>query len=182
VAEPTGFRAEAARTLGDARLLKTLSAATGRFASASRQAVAGMGEWEELREYARQVKGHTLARLDDYLTELETHVTERGGKVFWAPDADAARHYILGVATQHEASLVVKSKSMTTEEIDLTEALARMDIEASKRSRPTWASSLSSWRVSGPTTSLRLRCTRPKKKSAPCSSGTWARRAMTSPR
>jgi L-lactate dehydrogenase complex protein LldF len=130
VAEPTGFRAEAARTLGDARLLKTLSAATGRFASASRQAVAGMGEWEELREYARQVKGHTLARLDDYLTELETHVTERGGKVFWAPDADAARHYILGVATQHEASLVVKSKSMTTEEIDLTEALARMDIEA----------------------------------------------------
>jgi L-lactate dehydrogenase complex protein LldF len=130
VAEPFRFRTQAARTLGDERLLKTLDAATGRFAGESQRAVADVAEWEQLREYARQVKAHTLARLDHYLTELETRVTEQGGKIFWAPDGDAARHYILGVATRHEASLVVKSKSMTTEEIDLTDALGRMGIEA----------------------------------------------------
>jgi L-lactate dehydrogenase complex protein LldF len=130
VAETTGFRPLAARTLNDARLQQALAKAAGRFSGARHDAVAEVPEWEELREYARQVKVHTLAHLDRYLVELETRVTGLGGKVFWAPDAAAARHYILGVATRREASLVVKSKSMTTEEIELADALERVGVQA----------------------------------------------------
>ena len=130
MAEVTFFRQQAARTLADTRLQQVLSAATGRFAAARRNAIADVPDWDNLREYACQVKAHTLSKLDRYLVELEARVVEQGGKVFWAPDAAAASSYIIGVATQHNAALVVKSKSMTTEEIELTEAMARVGLEA----------------------------------------------------
>jgi len=130
VAEVTPFRRQAAQTLADARLQQVLAAATGRFTNARKDGIAEVPEWEELREYARQVKAHTLSKLDHYLTELEARVVERGGKVFWAPDAAAACNYVIGVATQGEAAPVVKGKSMTTEEIELTEAMARVGLQA----------------------------------------------------
>jgi L-lactate dehydrogenase complex protein LldF len=130
VVEATPFRRQAAQTLADARLLQVLTAATGRFSNARKDAVAEVAEWEELREYARQVKAHTLSKLDDYLAELEARVVEQGGKIFWAPDAAAACNYVIGVATQHEPSPLVKSKSMTTEEIGLTEVMGRVGLQA----------------------------------------------------
>ncbi|MFQ5663536.1 MAG: lactate utilization protein B, partial [Terriglobia bacterium] len=128
--DPTRFREEAARTLADTRLQQLIAAATGRFNAARQRAIAELPEWEQLRTYAHQVKQHTLANLDHYLKQLEARVEERGGQVFWAPDAAAACAYTAGVATHRGASLVVKSKSMTTEEIELAEALARLGIEA----------------------------------------------------
>jgi L-lactate dehydrogenase complex protein LldF len=130
VGDAPSFRRKAADTLADAHLQQTIAAATGRFADARRGAVAQVPQWEELREYARQVKAHTLANLDHYLAALEGRVTEVGGRVFWASDAAAATRYVVGVATHHSASLVVKSKSMTTEEIELAEALAHLGVEA----------------------------------------------------
>jgi L-lactate dehydrogenase complex protein LldF len=38
-------------------------------------AVAGVPEWEELRELASQIKEHTLTHLDDYLEEFEANAT-----------------------------------------------------------------------------------------------------------
>ncbi|MBV8236774.1 MAG: 4Fe-4S ferredoxin, partial [Acidimicrobiia bacterium] len=36
-------------------------------------AVAGVPEWEELREQASQIKEHTLTHLDEYLEQFETN-------------------------------------------------------------------------------------------------------------
>jgi L-lactate dehydrogenase complex protein LldF len=47
-----------------------------------------------------------------------------GGQVLWARDAAHARRLILEVAQRHRVASVVKSKSMTTEEIGLNPALA----------------------------------------------------------
>ena len=128
--EPIRFRQASSATLADARLQQVLAAATERFNHAREGAIAAVPEWEQLRDYAHQVKQHTLANLDRYLVELEERVTERGGKVFWAPDDATACAYIIGVASRCETSLVVKSKSMTTEEIELAEALGHVGIEA----------------------------------------------------
>lgn len=52
-----------------------------------------------------------------------------GGTVYVADDAADANRYITEVLAEEEADSVVKSKSMTTEEIDLNEALEEDDFE-----------------------------------------------------
>ena len=51
-------------------------------------AVAGVPEWEELRELASQIKEHTLTHLDHYLEEFEANATKLGTHVHWARDAE----------------------------------------------------------------------------------------------
>jgi len=108
-----------------ANLRKTLSnAGPARLAS-----IADVDNWEELRNYARTVKLHTLARLDDYLLQLEEKVTSRGGRVFWAGSAREATDYVVGLAREHGVRSVVKSKTMLGEEIHLNEALEAAQVE-----------------------------------------------------
>ncbi|MFZ5449555.1 MAG: LUD domain-containing protein [Thermodesulfobacteriota bacterium] len=80
--------------------------------------------WEAWRSQARAAKSEAVARLDGFLGNLEQSVTAWGGRVLWAEDAAQARRLILEIAREHEVKTVVKSKSMTTEEIGLNPALA----------------------------------------------------------
>ncbi|UCF36660.1 MAG: iron-sulfur cluster-binding protein [Acidobacteriota bacterium] len=86
-------------------------------------AVAAVPNWQDLRNHARQVKLHTLERLDLYLERLETKIEANGGKVVWAEDTAAAVAAIVEIARSRSARKVVKSKSMLTEEIHLNPAL-----------------------------------------------------------
>ncbi len=60
---------------------------------------------------------------------MEESVTAWGGVVLRARDAAQARSLILEVARRHGVTAVVKSKSMTTEEIELNPALAAAGLE-----------------------------------------------------
>ena len=42
------------------------------------EAVAGVPDWQELRELASQIKEHTLTHLDDYLEQFEENATKLG--------------------------------------------------------------------------------------------------------
>jgi L-lactate dehydrogenase complex protein LldF len=65
----------------------------------------------------------------DLPEKLETNVTANGGKVFWARDGKEASDYVLEVARRIRARTVVKSKSMTTEEIGLSHTLEENQLE-----------------------------------------------------
>jgi len=78
---------------------------------------------DAMRDRAREIRLHTLAHLDTYLEQFSDSVEALGGKVFFAEDADEANEYIRGVARDAGAELIVKSKSMVTEEIGLNAAL-----------------------------------------------------------
>ena len=47
----------------------------------------GIPEWEQLREYASNIKSHTMSQLDYYLEEFEKNANKKGIKVHWAKDA-----------------------------------------------------------------------------------------------
>ena len=111
-----------------------------------------------MRDRAHEIKEEVIDRLDFYLEKLETNVTANGGKVFWARDGKEASDYILEVARRIRAKTVVKSKSMTTEEIGLV-AHTRREPTGAGGDRP-WASTLFSSRTNGLPTSPHLRCTR----------------------
>ena len=44
-----------------------------------------LGNWEEWRDDAKQIRNHVLANLDAYLYQLSEKVTQNGGHVFFAP-------------------------------------------------------------------------------------------------
>jgi L-lactate dehydrogenase complex protein LldF len=122
-APPTSFRKRAAGALQDAFLKQALAIATTRFLTLRREAFTGFPEGEALRDRARAIKEATLQRLDHWLERLVDRVEARGGRVHYAADADEARAIVLDIARAAGARLVVKSKSMATEEIELNAAL-----------------------------------------------------------
>jgi L-lactate dehydrogenase complex protein LldF len=95
-------------------------------------AFAALPEAEAVRDRGRTIRLETLARLDEYLTQFADQVERRGGTVHWAADAAEARAIVLGIAREAGARrapgravppVVVKSKSMVSEEIALNPAL-----------------------------------------------------------
>src|SRR5205085_1653212 len=75
-------------------------------------------------------KDQRLADLDRHLARLEESVKARGGHVHWAEDGAEACRIIVELIRARNYTKVVKSKSMTSEEIHLNHALESAGIEA----------------------------------------------------
>ncbi len=86
-------------------------------------------EWEELRQLASDIKDNVLANLDTYLEQFEAAAIANGVKVHWAEDALEHNNMVHQILQQHNIKLVVKSKSMLTEECALNEYLEEKGIE-----------------------------------------------------
>src|SRR5690606_15682255 len=78
---------------------------------------------ENSKRKAHIIKWRVMENLDKLLPEFEANFQKKGGKVIWANDAEEARREIWNIMEQAGAKRVIKSKSMTTEEIDLNEFL-----------------------------------------------------------
>ncbi|MGO9607938.1 MAG: LutB/LldF family L-lactate oxidation iron-sulfur protein [Candidatus Binataceae bacterium] len=85
--------------------------------------------YEDEKTASRRIKEDSIARLDELLLALIGKLKERGCVVFVAATAEEARDYIVDVARRNGSKLVVKGKSMTTEEIALNPALEKAGIE-----------------------------------------------------
>ncbi len=111
---------EAARgLLEDAQLRKNVRHATEVIQEKRRRLVEEKGDWQELRETARQIRAHVLEFLPEYLEEFERAATAAGAEVHWARDGAEARALVLELVKGTGADEVLKIKSMTTEEIGL---------------------------------------------------------------
>jgi L-lactate dehydrogenase complex protein LldF len=119
-------------TLADANLQLAIYTATGRLKEKRIEAVSPdiLPDYQELRSYANAVKKHAIENLDYYLEEFERNVVAHGGKVIYCKDATEVADFVLGLAKEKGARLIVKSKSMTTEEVDLNERLEHHGLES----------------------------------------------------
>ena len=120
-----------AETLNDPKLQLAIYAATGRLMDHRKNAVTPelLPNYQQLRQHAHDVKKHTIENLDFYIEQLETSVTAHGGKVVFCKNATEVSDFILRLAKERGAHLFVKSKSMTTEEIDLNERMEHHQLE-----------------------------------------------------
>jgi L-lactate dehydrogenase complex protein LldF len=82
-------------------------------------AIAGLADFESLREAARAIRANALSRLDELLVQFEARVEANGGHVHWARDAGEARKIITDILRERSARTVTKGKSMVSEEIEL---------------------------------------------------------------
>ncbi len=86
-------------------------------------------DWEALRERAEAIKAHTQSRLAEYLEEFERNATRLGATVHWARDGEEHNRIVHGLLQARGAKLLVKSKSMLTEECRLNPYLEARGIE-----------------------------------------------------
>ncbi|QDV57470.1 lactate utilization protein B [Rosistilla oblonga] len=86
-------------------------------------------EWEQLRTTASQIKAHTIANLPEILQQFEANAKARGVHVHWAADAQEHNEIVLEIVRKQNATRVVKSKSMLTEECHLNPHLEANGIE-----------------------------------------------------
>ncbi|MBI4339576.1 MAG: iron-sulfur cluster-binding protein [Chloroflexi bacterium] len=86
-------------------------------------------DWEHLRDRAREIKRHTLEHLDSYLALLAENVRRNGGSVHFAKDAQEATATVLEIAHRNGVKLVVKGKSMVSEEMALNRVLESAGVE-----------------------------------------------------
>jgi L-lactate dehydrogenase complex protein LldF len=85
--------------------------------------------WEELRLLASEIKAHTLSNIDEYLIQFEKEAIKNNVKVHWADDAQEHNKIVFEILHSHNASKLVKSKSMLTEECGLNHYLEEKGIE-----------------------------------------------------
>src|SRR5215471_2278197 len=116
------FDANARAALADTQLRGALRNATSLFGKRRLAAARSLANWEDLRSEARRIKDETLLNLDKYLEEFAANAEAAGAQIHWARDAAEANEIVKGVVRARNARLVVKAKSMTTEETHLNDA------------------------------------------------------------
>ncbi|ELY76058.1 LUD domain-containing protein [Natrinema gari] len=132
-------------------LLETEGPAIHAHASASnarrKETYGGTDDLEELRTEARSIKEAAIDRLPELIETVREAVEENGGTVYIADDAADANAYVTDVVNREATNgadgaaaspSVVKSKSMTTEEIDLNDALEADGIDVTETDLGEW--------------------------------------------
>jgi L-lactate dehydrogenase complex protein LldF len=92
-------------------------------------ATKSIDEFESLRVAAKEIKDHTLNHLGYYLNEFEKNAKANGIEVLWAKDAKEHNKLVYNILKNSNSKLVVKSKSMLTEECQLNPYLEDRGIE-----------------------------------------------------
>ncbi len=90
--------------------------------------IKGKEQYKELelaKRRASNLKHKAIEKLDRYLTEFEANFTKRGGKVLWTLSGKDARKEILNIVKRSNAQIIVKQKSMLSEELEINELLQK---------------------------------------------------------
>ncbi len=113
----------------DLKHRKTIAFNIGKYNAA---VIKGKLQYKQLDVARRQAalrKYRVIENLENALKEFEQNFIKKGGKVIWARDAQEANLAILDILKKKKIDLVVKSKSMVTEELDLGHFLKHQGIE-----------------------------------------------------
>lgn len=122
MSEPVTFLSRAEALIGSHEA-DAVETGARNFLARRDRAFAGFEKGDEFRDRARAIRLRTLANLDRLLAQFADKVEEMGGHVHWAADAAEARDIATSLLLAEGAELVVKSKSMVSEEIELNDHL-----------------------------------------------------------
>ena len=89
-------------------------------------------EWEDLRTLASEIKEHTLSNLAEYLEQFEANAKANGVTVHWARDAHEHNQIVYDILAENRIEVLIKSKSMLTEECELRQFLERRSIRVTE--------------------------------------------------
>ncbi len=117
------FKEQAVRFTSDLQHRALIHNALKKYEVKRDEKKAAFQDWQAARNYAASAKASALANLDAHLAEFASKLEARGAKVHWAATGQDANDIILGILREKQARSVIKSKSMTSEEIHLNDAI-----------------------------------------------------------
>ncbi len=123
------FKKNVSRALEDTQLRDNLRSAMGSFILKRKAVFPDEAETEYLRDQAHAIKKRALSMLPDLLDQLEKKCLKNGIQVHWAETTDQANRAVLDIMRSHKATLMVKGKSMVSEEMGLNSFLEKHNIE-----------------------------------------------------
>lgn len=128
-AEARQFHHDADRLTHDLRHRGLIQKALGGYYVKRDEQRAKYTSWQSARVSGAAAKYEAINHLDTYLIEFADKLAARGTKVFWAADGAEASEYIASVAKAANVRRIIKSKTMTGEEIHLAQALEKCGYE-----------------------------------------------------
>ena len=117
------FKNNVHRALNESGLQAALKNARKGFVDKRRIALDALPEFEDIRQAAIEIKEHSLANLEAYLTRFEQQVEKNGGQVHWAETPSQATKIVTDLCKSVQARKVTKGKTMVGEEIGVNEAI-----------------------------------------------------------
>ncbi len=107
--------------MGDEKRRTGLGRAVSAYTAAKEKALERLPELEAVRKEVRQIKEQSIARMGELAKAAMDSIRDVKGEAYLARDAEEARRIVSELVGQ--GKLVVKSKSLTSEEIGINEAL-----------------------------------------------------------
>ncbi|MBB6443643.1 LutB/LldF family L-lactate oxidation iron-sulfur protein [Bacillus benzoevorans] len=123
------FKVRVGEEVKDSFMRGAVASATDTINGRRKNEIEELGNWEEWRNHAEEIRQHVLENLDYYLYQLSENVSKKGGHVFFAKTAEDATDYIKDVVKKKNAKKIIKAKSMVTEEISLNHKLEEAGCE-----------------------------------------------------
>jgi L-lactate dehydrogenase complex protein LldF len=128
MADPVTFLSRAEALIGT-RESEAVANGVRNFSTMRDRAIEEFPVMEFMRDRARAIRLHSLRHLDRLLGRFADEVEAAGGNVHWAADAAEARNIATQILEASGARLVVKAKSMVSEEIELNQHLEEVGLE-----------------------------------------------------
>ncbi len=114
----------------DVKHRNTIKFNISRYDAAVSKGMARYNNVEAAKSQAAAIKREVLKNWSNYLLEFEAKISSRGVQVLWANDSAEATSFIEKILKENNVKLLVKSKSMTTEEIELNETAEHLGCES----------------------------------------------------
>ncbi len=141
------FKKSIDQALGDQRLQNALHNFGDAYVVSRANAFAGY-DFEAMRQEIGAMKTAVRENRQELLQQFISQAEAAGSKVYLAKDAADANNYICQLAHKHQATKVVKSKSMVSEETHLNKALKKAGISPLETDLGEWILQLADHRPS----------------------------------
>ncbi len=124
------FLIDSDRVSNDLKHRKTIKFNMSKYDSAVGRCKLRFSNIELAKQHIATLKRLSLSQLDKSLLEFEENISKRGTVVLWASEAKMACSLIKDIIKECGAKLIVKSKSMTTEEIEFNHHTGSIGVES----------------------------------------------------
>jgi len=128
--QPLDFENNVSRALKDTQLIKNIQSAMNTLVSKRKNIFSDAADIDQLRTLGNSIKNKALGKLPELLERLEKKCTQNGIQVHWAETTTEANQLVLDIMNSHQATRLVKGKSMVSEEMELNAFLQKNGIEA----------------------------------------------------
>jgi L-lactate dehydrogenase complex protein LldF len=123
------FHERAERAAQDVALRQKIAFALDHAVEARKKAVDRFGNYESMKAKVKQTRELSAQNMESLWRVAQRALEQKGIKVHFAHDSEEVKRLVVEIAKNCDAELVVKGKSMTSEEVGVREALLETSAE-----------------------------------------------------